>query len=122
MCSLPYPVPLLPASLRRTILPFFPQTPSLSMPRHSLLPLPLPAVGPSSSTHLPLGEPQVHLSSALSLQSLVLLQRAADDARSDGDVAVVAVPSAGSVSSRTFQESVALRAAGVEDSWAMEHT
>lgn len=41
-------------------------------------------------TYRPLGKAQIHLSSALSGDSLVLLQAAAHDARGDGEVAVVA--------------------------------
>ena len=44
-----------------------------------------------SWTHLPLGESQIHLSSALGSQSLVLLERATDNTGGDGKVAVVAV-------------------------------
>jgi hypothetical protein len=45
----------------------------------------------SDITHLPLGKSQVHLSSALGSQSLVLLERAADNTGGDGHVTVVAV-------------------------------
>ena len=45
----------------------------------------------SGITHLPLGKSQVHLSSALGSQSLVLLERAADNTGGDGQVTVVAV-------------------------------
>jgi hypothetical protein len=46
---------------------------------------------PWLSTHLPLGEPELALAPALGDDALVLLQRAAHDARCDCDVAVVAV-------------------------------
>lgn len=42
-------------------------------------------------TNRPLGKPEVHLSSLLGSQPLVLLERATDNARCDGEVAVVAV-------------------------------
>lgn len=118
MCSLPYPVPILLASLSKEI-SFYSFAKLLLFLCLIILffPHPLPAAVPSRSTHLPLGKPQVHLSSALGLQSLLLFQRAADDARSDGDVAVVAVPGAESVSIRMLQESVALRAAGADEVW-----
>lgn len=41
-------------------------------------------------THLPLGEPQLGLATPLSNESLVILKGATHDARSDGQVAVVA--------------------------------
>lgn len=47
----------------------------------------------SSSTYVPLGKLQIHLSSALGSDSLVILKTSANDASSDGQVAVVAVPS-----------------------------
>lgn len=42
------------------------------------------------ASHLPLGETEIHLSTTLGNESLVLLQAAAHDARGDGEVAVVA--------------------------------
>lgn len=45
----------------------------------------------SGITHLPLGKSEVHLSSALGSQSLVFLERAADNTGGDGQVTVVAV-------------------------------
>lgn len=48
----------------------------------------LPCV--ADSTHLPLGESQVHVSPALGCESLVVLQTSAHDAAGDGEVAVVA--------------------------------
>lgn len=44
----------------------------------------------AESTHLPLGESQVHISPALGGESLVVLQASAHDAAGDGKVAVVA--------------------------------
>jgi hypothetical protein len=41
-------------------------------------------------THLPLGEPELRLAALLSNKSLVILERATDHARGDGQVAVVA--------------------------------
>lgn len=49
--------------------------------------------GVAGSTHLPLCEPQVHVSSALGGESLVVLQASAHDAAGDGEVAVVAAQS-----------------------------
>ena len=43
------------------------------------------------STHLPLGEPELALAAALGNDALLLLERAANDARGDRNVAVVAV-------------------------------
>jgi hypothetical protein len=43
------------------------------------------------STHLPLGEPELALAAALGNDALLLLERAAHDARGDRNVAVVAV-------------------------------
>lgn len=42
-------------------------------------------------THLPLGEPELRLATPLSKKSLVVLERATDDARGDSQVLVVAV-------------------------------
>lgn len=52
------------------------------------LPLPLPLL---QQTYRPLGKPQIHLPTALGNQALLLLERSADDARGDGEVAIVAV-------------------------------
>jgi hypothetical protein len=46
----------------------------------------------AESTYLPSGEAQLHLTTSLSLDSLVFLEASADGARRDGQVAVVAVP------------------------------
>lgn len=43
-----------------------------------------------SEAYLPLGESQLHLSTALSGEPLVVLQASAHDAAGDGEVAVVA--------------------------------
>jgi hypothetical protein len=48
---------------------------------------------PRLSTHLPLGEPELAHATALGNDALVLLERAAHDARGDRNVAVVAVTS-----------------------------
>jgi hypothetical protein len=48
---------------------------------------------PWLSTHLPLGEPELAHATALGNDALVLLERAAHDARGDRNVAVVAVTS-----------------------------
>lgn len=55
----------------------------------------------SGCPYLPLCEPQVHLSSPLGLQSLIILQRAAHNTRGDGQVAVVAVEKQSSVLPRS---------------------
>lgn len=49
--------------------------------------------GVAGSTHLPLCESQVHVSTALGGESLVVLQASAHDAAGDGEVAVVAAQS-----------------------------
>ena len=69
------------------------------------------SLSPFLCTHLPLGEAEFALAPSLSSNALVLLERAAHDARCDGDVAVVAAqmlvsrPNGGSGTSR-FREGV----------------
>lgn len=45
---------------------------------------------PSRCTHLPLSETELALASSLSNNALIFLEGSADDARCDGNVAVVA--------------------------------
>ena len=66
-------------------LPFCPEDSSVNLSRDPI-PSPLTIV-----THVPLGESQLHLSSSLSCQSLVVFQASADDSCGDRQVFVVAV-------------------------------
>lgn len=50
-----------------------------------------PRPSSQSTTHLPLRDTEIHLSSALGSESLVVLQASAHDAAGDGEVAVVTV-------------------------------
>jgi hypothetical protein len=70
------------SSLSSPCLPFCPCISPLSISS--------PIRPPSVCTHLPLGEPELALAPSLGSDALVFLERAADDARGDGDVAVVA--------------------------------
>lgn len=57
----------------------------------SSAPLSQPRPPSQSTTHLPLRDTEIHLSSALGSESLVVLQASAHDAAGDGEVAVVTV-------------------------------
>jgi hypothetical protein len=76
------------AAFKSLLSPCLPFCPSISP---CSVPSPTQSLSLIVVTHLPLGETELALASSLSSNALVLLQRAAHDARCDGDVAVVAV-------------------------------